>query len=184
MSGRPGSGDPLYYLAYGSNLHPQRLRERVSSARLAGLVTLPGYRLSFHKRSHADGSGKCMFERVPERAGCLHAAVYAIDEAERPALDRHEGLGAGYHEQLLDVSLAGERLTVFTYRVDVNHVDRALQPFDWYRGLVLAGARFHGLPARYIAAIEAVTPIRDPDRQRAREQTALLARLRAGGDSA
>ena len=49
----------LYYLAYGSNLHPVRLTERVPSARFLGLTSLFGYQLRFHKRHEPDGSGKC-----------------------------------------------------------------------------------------------------------------------------
>ena len=184
MSARPASSGPLYYLAYGSNLHPLRLRERVSSARFVGLVSLPGYRLSFSKRSHADGSGKCMYERVPMHSGCLHGAVYALDGGQRPLLDRHEGLGAGYHEQSVEVSLAGERLAAFTYAADADRVDRSLQPFDWYRELVLAGARFHRLPPAYVAAIEAVVAIPDPDAARASRQAALLARIQGERDPA
>jgi len=182
LSALEPSRGPLYYLAYGSNLHPLRLRERVSSARFIGIVRLPGYRLSFHKRSHVDGSGKCMYERVPERSACLYTAVYTIDAAERPALDRCEGLGAGYHEQIVEVGLAGERLTAFTYAVDADRVDRSLQPFDWYRELVLAGARFHGLPAGYIAGIESVVTVPDPDGARVSRQAALLARIRSDGN--
>ena len=47
-------------LAYGSNLHPFRLTHRVPSAKLLGVVSVPGKRLAFHKRSD-DGSGKCLF---------------------------------------------------------------------------------------------------------------------------
>lgn len=46
-------------LAYGSNLHPLRLRKRVSTANLIGIVEMQGYQLAFHKRS-TDESGKCL----------------------------------------------------------------------------------------------------------------------------
>ena len=49
----------IHYLAYGSNLHPLRLTLRVPSARVIGVVEMPGYMLEFHKRS-IDGSGKCL----------------------------------------------------------------------------------------------------------------------------
>jgi len=35
----------ILYLAYGSNLHPLRLRQRVPSCRRLGPVSLPGYKL-------------------------------------------------------------------------------------------------------------------------------------------
>jgi hypothetical protein len=48
----------LHYLAYGSNLHPIRLRQRVNSARLIATLSLPGYRVLFNKRGQ-DLSAKC-----------------------------------------------------------------------------------------------------------------------------
>ena len=48
----------LLYFAYGSNLHPERLRERVPSAESLGVARLEAHVLRFHKRGR-DGSGKC-----------------------------------------------------------------------------------------------------------------------------
>ena len=38
-----------YYLAYGSNLHPFRLSQRIAVKRLVATVSLNGFRLYFHK---------------------------------------------------------------------------------------------------------------------------------------
>ena len=34
--------------------------------------------------------------------------------------------------------------------------DPSLTPYDWYKAFVLAGAREHGLPQDYVAALDAV----------------------------
>jgi len=34
-----------------------------------------------------------------------------------------------------------------------THIDASLVPYDWYKEMVLLGARYHGLPAEYVAKI-------------------------------
>lgn len=51
----------MYYLAYGSNMHPRRLAGRVEIIDFVGTVRLDGYKLVFKKRSN-DGSAKCHLE--------------------------------------------------------------------------------------------------------------------------
>jgi len=162
---------PLYYLAYGSNLHPARLRERVPSARLLGTVELRRRALRFSKRS-VDGSGKCTIG--PGRSSqSVYAAVYRIDPRQRRTLDRVEGLGAGYAEKRGTVTVAGQVIEAFYYVATADWLDESLQPYHWYKALVLAGARYHGFPPQYIAALEQVDAVDDPDRER----RALNARL-------
>ena len=71
------------YAAYGSNLHPQRLRERIRSATLRGTGFLREYTLRFHKRGQ-DNSAKCGFSDCGEG---LHVAVYEMNAADRTVLD-------------------------------------------------------------------------------------------------
>jgi gamma-glutamylcyclotransferase len=47
-------------------------------------------------------------------------------------------------------------------------------PYDWYKALVIAGAREHGLPADYIAALAAAPAKPDPDKIRAARNLAAL----------
>ena len=147
----------LHYLAYGSNLHPLRLADRVPSARFVDVVALPGFTLAFHKRG-ADGSGKCLLK--PDRAGAVaHGALYEIDAADKSTLDRHEGLGYGYAEEVIRVTAGGRTYAPCVYMAQPGHVDVTLVPYCWYRRLVIAGARHHGFPADYVLGIEA-TPFR------------------------
>ncbi len=77
----------MLYLAYGSNLHPTRISERVPSAILLGKAVVSDRVLQFHKRS-VDGSAKCNMTRG---TGSVHAAIYEIPVDEKPGLDRTEG---------------------------------------------------------------------------------------------
>ena len=164
----------LYYFAYGSNLHPERLRERVPSSRALAVAELDGHLLRFHKRGR-DGSGKCSILPSDRPRDRVFGVVYRMAAAERANLDRAEGLGAGYLRVELTVRVEGAAQPVFSYRAQDGHIDDALAPFTWYHRLVLAGARHHGLPADYIAAIEAIAALPDPDTERhARHQRLLL----------
>jgi gamma-glutamylcyclotransferase len=144
--------------AYGSNMLSARLRERCPSARPLGVARLPGYELRWHKRSK-DGSGKC--DVVPNDGETVFGVVYEIDASERAALDQAEGLGHGYHRKDLAVILNGGTVTVSIYVA--TETDSALKPYTWYKALVVAGAKEHGLPAPYIASLEAVEASEDPD---------------------
>jgi len=162
----------IHYLAYGSNMHPLRLRERVPSARAVATVVLPGWDLRFHKVGQ-DGSAKC--DIVAAAPGeVVHAVVYALRQAEREALDLAEGLGRGYDEDRL---VLNGGLEVFCYRAAPDHIDPALRPFRWYRDYVCSGARYHGLPAAYVERLEAVAVIDDHQVSRSRRHEAVLEAL-------
>ncbi len=168
----------LHYLAYGSKLHPRRLAARVPSARPLGVVPLRGYRLGFHKRGR-DLSGKCLYYRTRDAADMVFGVLYEIAQTEKAQLDRAEGAGRGYDEERLDLSVGGRRYASFLYAASASHIDSSLNPFHWYKRMVVAGARYHGLPSGYVAALEAVPSVEDADAARAREQEALLARMEA-----
>jgi len=170
-----------FYLAYGSNLHPVRLNERVPSARLIGTTRLDRHRVAFIKRSH-DGSSKCSLVFTDEADHAAYAAVYEMAVKEKPVLDAIEGLGAGYEERGLRVSVNRERLAVFTYVAAATHTEPDLAPYDWYHTLVTAGADHHGFPAEYVEALTAVPTQSDRDLERRARNEYLLAKVRDFAD--
>jgi gamma-glutamylcyclotransferase len=147
------------YAAYGSNLHPQRLRERIRSATLRGTGFLREYTLRFHKRGQ-DNSAKCGFSDCGEG---LHVAVYEMNAADRAVLDGIEGVGNGYDVDEVSVPGFGN---CFTYVASRTHIDDVLRPFDWYREMVLLGCLRHAFPAPYCERIAALPVIEDPDQAR------------------
>lgn len=165
-----------HYLAYGSNLHPLRLIERVPSARVMGIVPMVGRSVKFHKRSNLDQSAKCNLVAALESQKSF-GVLYRISAAHKPALDAIEGLGHGYNEVSGDFLLNGTSYRAFLYVAESSHVAPALRPFHWYKSLVLAGARYHGFPDGYVAALESVESEEDPDPQRSAIHDALLVRM-------
>jgi hypothetical protein len=167
----------MLYFAYGSNLHPTRLRERVPGVALEGVAVAQGRRLAFHKRGFRDGSAKC---DLPETSPPVQAygALYRIASDHRLGLARIEGAGAGYEETSVEVDANGKRVSAFLFLAQPEFVDPALIPFDWYKALVLEGAKYHQFPAAYTAAIKNVPCLPDPDHERAATNWELVARIR------
>ncbi|MDX1604973.1 MAG: gamma-glutamylcyclotransferase family protein [Candidatus Competibacterales bacterium] len=155
----------IHYFAYGSNLLPQRLRERVPSSRPLDTATLTGHVLRFHKCG-GDGSAKCNVLHTGRAEDRVFGVVYAMLAVEQPLLDRAEGLGAGYRRAGLTVRTATRSYRTFCYIAEPDYIDEALRPYSWYRRLVLDGARHHGLPADYVAALARVRARRDPNPER------------------
>jgi hypothetical protein len=142
---------PLYF-AYGSNLLSARMRERVPSAVARGPARLSGWRLATDKRGR-DGTGKANLRRDP--AAAVWGVAWAIDPAEWPRLDRFEG---GYARIPVEVETPlGARLAAHTYVSDRLTDDPVLDPA--YKRAIVDGAREHGLPAAWIAGLEALPEI-------------------------
>lgn len=162
--------DRLLYFAYGSNMLPARLLARCPSARLIGPARVRGYSLRFWKHG-MDGSAKATLVEGP---GTCAGALFALDRADLPALDRAEGAGRGYdrHEGVRVVH-AGRQITASSY---VAPRPRAgLRAFDWYLALVLAGARLHDLPATHQDALRRVDWQMDPQTDRPGRMAGLAA---------
>ncbi|MDX1515988.1 MAG: gamma-glutamylcyclotransferase family protein [Woeseiaceae bacterium] len=162
----------MRYAAYGSNLHPLRLQQRLASMKLLGTQRLGTRSLAFHKRGR-DGSGKCS---ISVGSDSLFVAVYEIDPDGLARLDRIEGVGTGYDRIVVDVPGYG---ACHSYRASPSYVDESLKPFDWYRELVLLGCRYHGFPPDYTDRIRRADTMEDPDRNRRSEQWRLAAMLEA-----
>ena len=160
------------YAAYGSNLHPQRLSERIKSATLRGTGFLGRFSLQFHKRGQ-DDSAKCGFSDCGEG---LHVAVYEVDAADRKVLDGIEGVGKGYDVGEFSVPGFGRG---FTYVASRTHIDEQLRPFDWYREMVLLGCLLHAFPRAYCERVAALPVIEDPDPLRRERNWRTVERLRA-----
>ena len=145
----------MRYAAYGSNLHPLRLSERIASAELIATGFLADRNLRFHKKS-VDNSGKCNIVTGSEG---VHVAVFDISVEDKTTLDRIEGVGSGY--VATDLHVPGIGLCA-TYLAAETYIDDTLVPYSWYRELVLLGARAQRFPQPYIDAIAATPSCEDP----------------------
>lgn len=157
--------------AYGSNMAPQRLRARVERVEYVACGFLLGYALRFHKVG-MDGSAKADAYHTGHKQDLVWGAVFRLPEAEHQRLDEHE---AGYDHATVTVhSLNGESFEAVTYVAQHDNIDPTLQPFGWYRELVLAGAFQHALPPEYIQEIERIEVTEDSDVARRDHHLSLL----------
>lgn len=162
----------LLIFAYGSNMLISRLRERVPSAKRLATAKLPGHALCWHKVSD-DGSGKCDAFETRAEGAMIFGVVFEIAAAEKANLDRAEGLGHGYAEKQVIVETDDGPRSVQMYyatRIDPNVV-----PYDWYKAIVIAGARQNQLPSDYVTCLMAAKVKTDCDQARATRHFALVA---------
>jgi gamma-glutamylcyclotransferase len=164
----------LHYFAYGSNLHPVRLCERVPSAQLVGTSQLAAHRVHFHKRGQ-DSSGKCNLLHTGQATDQVHGAIYSIDAAHKTILDEYEG--PGYRCCDITVQHGATRYECFVYLAYAEHIDEKLKPYHWYRDLVIQGARYLGFPEAYIQQLANVSSVDDPDQSRQQQHTYLLEKM-------
>ena len=166
--------DTLCYLAYGSNLHPFRLTQRVPNARLLAATRLDGHAVSFTKRSK-DGSSKCSLATADSAA---YVAIYELPLSEKHLLDAAEGLGEGYDQTKFPVTVADVTFNVFTYIAAATHVSDDLLPYDWYKSMIVEGARYHVFPDEYVRGFELQSCIPDPDVGRRNKAVAIVSQMR------
>ncbi len=166
----------LYYFAYGSNLHPVRLLERVSSAQLVGGIELSQHRLAFQKRGR-DGSSKCDLVCTGEETDGVYGAIYQMDSVHKQALDSFEDNGNGYHDSQLTVDLNGKEHSCFTYFAQPSHIADGLKPYHWYKDLVVLGAKHLQFPDAYVRSIESIESVEDSDQIRRIQHQRLIERI-------
>lgn len=131
----------------------QRLRARCPSATVLGTATAQGYDLQFSKPS-IDGSGKATLTSAEHTN--TPGVLFKIERRHLQALDRAEGAGKGYDRfDDFEVHLhSGDGAeAVVTYLA--TETNAGLSPYDWYLGLVLAGAHQHALEDAYIGRLRA-----------------------------
>ena len=145
------------YFAYGSNLKLARLQARVPSARFVARARLPDGRLSLNKRGR-DGSGKANL--APEGGAGVWGVLYDVEPEHWTCLDGHE---QGYaRADVRVVTEEGAEISALTY-VATTLTDEPVA-FDWYKRLIVEGAREHGLPSDWVAALERLPEKPDPRR--------------------
>lgn len=174
LSDQTGSaldGNTTLVFAYGSNMLTRRIRSRTPSAFSIAPGEIRGYRMAFHKRG-MDGSGKANIRRTGDAGDRVHGVLFGVNSRELPLLD---ALEIGYRrEDLHVITHWGHTVQAACYQALEGFIQPGLRPFDWYRDLVLAGAREHRLPEHHVLWIEVQEADRDPDDARRNREMSLL----------
>jgi len=144
----PGTG--LWYFAYGSNLHRSIFIDRRQMRPLdVRWGWLHGYRLTF---DIPVGPGERGVANIVSEVGARTCgALYLLTPDDFDRLDRTEGVHVDLYRRLpVEVTTGdGARVSAFAYQSAVVMAGR--KPSARYIGLLVEGARQHGLPDAYVA---------------------------------
>ena len=151
---------PRYYFAYGSNMNPERVRERgiAFDEVLAGV--LPDMRLTFDKRSrHQVGAGHANIRYA--RGESVAGVLYRLTPPEEILrMDPFEVAPRHYGRDAVWVLTEAGNVAAWTYFANAAVIDPTLKPPRWYLQHLLAGREF--LPAAYVRWLEGVCCLDDP----------------------
>lgn len=143
----------VWYFAYGSNLAPSTLTGRRGITPLAAeACSLDDYQLRFDLPVGPGERG--VANVVPAPGSRVWGVSYRITAADAARLDRTEGVHLGYYQRAAVAvhSPAAGPLSAFTYRSAYGINGR--KPSARYLGIILEGARHHGLPDEWIGYLE------------------------------
>ena len=144
----------FWYFAYGSNMQRHTFEGRRGMRPVQSrCARLDGWRLCFDLPV---GSGeRGVANVVPHDTDQVCGVAYLISAAELERLDLSEGVDRGWYRrvEVVVTSLEVERIRAWTLASSFAATGR--KPSARYLGLLLEGAREHGLPAEWIARLEA-----------------------------
>jgi gamma-glutamylcyclotransferase (GGCT)/AIG2-like uncharacterized protein YtfP len=142
----------MLYFSYGSFLDPETLRKHCPSARFATRAVLPNFEVQFNFMSKTYGGGVTGVEPAPGKAA--RGIVYDVSTEEMEYLDTIEGVPEGiyYRQKVLVLDERGKLLEADTYRT--TDPKGPYTPTRRYLGLMINGAKEHGLDPDYIKDLE------------------------------
>jgi cation transport regulator ChaC len=150
------SSEPtVWYFAYGSNLDPGTFLGRRRMQPLDTRVgALDDFALHFHLPVGPGERG--VANVVAQPSDRVWGVLYLLTHSAAEFLDRTEGVHHGAYDRLGVRVRAhqGDALEAFTYSSARGVAGR--KPSRRYLGLILSGARHHGLPDEYVARLRAL----------------------------
>ena len=142
----------LYYFAYGSNLSPNQIRERLGTPDLQPLFVayLSGHRLAFPLESMKRwGGGVASFEKAEGKE--VWGVVFELTEQQMEKMDEWE---RDYERVSISVfKKNGEKVEAQTYKA--KKTGKVL-PSSRYMKTIIGGAMECGLPKEYIEKLKKI----------------------------
>jgi gamma-glutamylcyclotransferase (GGCT)/AIG2-like uncharacterized protein YtfP len=142
----------MLYFSYGSFLDKETLMRHCPSASFVNRAVLPDFEVQFNFMSRTYGGGVTGVE--PAAGKTARGVVYNVPPEEMEHLDTVEGVPEGiyYRQTVTVVDEDGNYLEAETYRTTDPQ-----GPFPTtrrYIGLMIKGAKEHGLDPDYIRELE------------------------------
>lgn len=148
--------EAVYYFAYGSNMNPERMRERGAHFTRIERYALRGYSLKFNKASSKEPGRGCA-NIVPDEKCFVEGVIYKINLEGLYNLDRHEGYPVEYDRVRLVLELNGSEETVKTYMAKPGKTREGLYPSRSYIEHLLTAKEY--LSEDYYRFIESIVTL-------------------------
>lgn len=127
------------YIAYGSNLNREQMAYRCPTAKPIGKGLVHDHRLVF--QGHPNNAHANI---IPEAGQTVPVVVWEIGPRDEAALDRYEGVEAGYYtKEYMDIEVGGETKNALVYIMTPH--DFGI-PDDYYVRVIAQGYKDFGLP--------------------------------------
>jgi gamma-glutamylcyclotransferase (GGCT)/AIG2-like uncharacterized protein YtfP len=133
----------VLYFAYGANMDPEQMKQRVPGARAVGPARLDEFGLTFSVYSDRWEGGAANIELDPE--GHVWGVLWEIPDESSGALDAYQGHPVFFRREEVSVTGSEGSVVAWTYRV-AHQEGTYVRPTDEYLKHLQAGIRIQGLP--------------------------------------
>ena len=138
----------MEYFAYGSNMNPERMKQRIGWSPPSRGAVLQDYQLMFDKQSNDGGKANIR----PHEGAVVEGVLYLLEEKDLLEMDSFEGVADGhYRRDSIAVMTESEGLCrVVTYIAQITGPE--IPPTRAYLGHLLAGRDL--LSPKYLKNLE------------------------------
>jgi gamma-glutamylcyclotransferase (GGCT)/AIG2-like uncharacterized protein YtfP len=147
----------MLYFSYGSFLDSETLMRHCPRAVYSGKAMLPNWEVQFNFLSRTYNGGVTGIE--PAVAKLVKGVLYEVSDEEILHLDSIEGVPEGiyYRQTIYVVDESGKAVKAATYRT--TNPKGPFNPTKKYVGLMISGAKEHGLDPEYINELESIKTV-------------------------
>lgn len=127
-----------YYIAYGSNMDINQMKERCPDSKFIGTSELKNYQLNFRK------SCSNYFATLDRKEGSsVPAVIWSVSKDDEKRLDRFEGVAINcYYKITIEIDVGGDIVEGLCYLIDESR-DEGKPPLNYINILKDAYARFN-----------------------------------------
>ena len=131
-----------YYFAYGSNMNPERVRQRRMRFEHLESGKLANYRLIFNKRS-IKHPGAASANVMEESGSVTEGVLYKLHHPSQIELmDPYEGYPVRYNRVVMSIASGEVSRESWVYVANEAYVETGLKPARWYLNHLLEGKSF------------------------------------------
>ena len=147
----------MLYFSYGSFLDSETLKRHCPKVVYKGKALLPNWEVQFNFLSRTYNGGVTGIE--PAAAKLVWGVLYEVNDGELLHLDSIEGVHEGiyFRQTIYVVDESGKAVKAATYRT--TNPRGPFKPTKRYLGLMVNGAKEHGLDPDYVKGLELIETV-------------------------